>query len=416
MPGMTTPAPKRETPPTPAPMSEHAGHGAMAHGAAQSGILGAYPMSRDASGTSWQPDAARHSGIHTMVGGWQLMGHAVVTGVYDRQSGPRGVDKTFLTGMLMGAARHEFGPGTLNLRAMLSPEPFMGKRGYPLLLAAGETADGATTLIDRQHPHDLFMELAGSYALRIAEGASLFLYAGDPAEPALGPPAFMHRASSDEIPAPITHHWLDSTHISFGVVTAGLVLRDWKLEASQFTGREPDEKRFNFDRARFDSSAARISWNPSENWSLQVSGGRLNSPEVLAPDEDETRWTASAIYVTPIDEESSLAVTLAGSLRQFKPGDDLGGALLEATYRIGNFAFFGRAEWAQNHDLSPIGVEEIAAGSLGGVYDIHLDKHVKVGIGGLATRPFLSSATSAFEASYGNDPHGEMVFLRFALD
>ena len=47
---------------------------------------------------------------------------------------------------------------------MLSLDPLMGPAGYPLLLQTGETANGVTPLIDRQHPHDLFMELAGVYS------------------------------------------------------------------------------------------------------------------------------------------------------------------------------------------------------------------------------------------------------------
>ncbi len=125
------------------------------------GILGSYPMSRDASGTSWQPDAAEHGGLHAMTGDWILMAHLMLTGVYDTQSGPRGGDKTFFEGMAMGLARRDFGDSdTLSFRAMLSPDPFMGPSGYPLLLATGETANGTTPLIDRQHPHDLVMELS----------------------------------------------------------------------------------------------------------------------------------------------------------------------------------------------------------------------------------------------------------------
>src|SRR6185437_13173452 len=149
-------------------------------------------------------------------------------------SGPRGDEKFFPAGMVMGMARRDLGESdALQFRAMLSPDPLMGRRGYPLLLASGETADGATHLIDRQHPHDLMMELAGSYSRRLGDQSSVFLYLGYPGEPALGPPAFMHRASGvDDPAAPITHHWLDSTHVSFGVATAGVVLDDWKLEVS----------------------------------------------------------------------------------------------------------------------------------------------------------------------------------------
>mgnify|MGYP006180434873 CR=1 FL=1 len=140
----------------------------------------------------------------------------------------------------MGMARRPLGDGTLQFKAMLSPDPLMGKRGYPLLLASGETADGVEHLIDRQHPHDLFMELAGRVDFDIAEDTTAFLYGGPVGEPALGPSAFMHRASARYNPeAPITHHWFDSTHIAYGVVTAGVGGPAWQLEASAFRGREP---------------------------------------------------------------------------------------------------------------------------------------------------------------------------------
>ncbi len=159
--------------------------------------------------------------------------------------------------MAMALAQRNVGSGgdTWQVRAMLSPDPFMGKRGYPLLLASGETADGVTPLVDRQHPHDLFMELSSTYTHRLAPQTSVFLYGGLPGEPAFGPPAFMHRLSILDSPeAPISHHWLDSTHITFGVLTAGLVHGDWKVEASRFHGREPDEHRYDIETGALDST------------------------------------------------------------------------------------------------------------------------------------------------------------------
>src|SRR5580765_3870890 len=149
--------------------------------------------------------------------------------------------------MGMAMARRTLGPGSLGLRSMISVEPAtIGKVGYPLLLQTGETADGRAPLIDRQHPHDFFMELAASYSHRLSEHSSLFAYVGLPGEPALGPPAFMHRFSGEDNPeAPISHHWLDSTHIAFGVVTVGYVLGGLKIEGSVFRGREPDQSRYN---------------------------------------------------------------------------------------------------------------------------------------------------------------------------
>ena len=381
------------------------------------GILGSYPMSRDASGTSWQPDAAEHGGVHDMEGDWMLMGHLMLTGIYDTQSGPRGGDKTFLAGMAMGAARRDFGDtDTLNFRAMLSPDPFMGRSGYPLLLATGETANGTTPLVDRQHPHDLVMELSGTYAHHFTKADSAFLYFGYPGEPALGPTAFMHRASAMDIPeAPITHHWLDSTHITFGVLTAGFVHDDIKLEVSQFTGREPDQQRFDFDPIKLDSTALRASWNPDEHWSLQTSWGFLKSPEQLAPNIDENRWTASATYVTPLGDGSSLAATAAWGLKQLSDGTDLNGVMLEAEYKPAAFwTLFARAEWEENNELAASGATaRVGKLSLGAIHDWRIAEHWKIGLGGSYDFVFVPSSLTP---SYGSDPHGAMVFTRIALE
>ena len=261
-----------------------------------SGMYGPYAMSREASGTAWQPEAAAHEGLHLMRGPWMLMLHGYADLVYDRQGGPRGREKVVSDNMLMAMASRALGGGTLGLRTMLSAEPAtIGKTGYPLLLQTGETADGVSPLIDRQHPHDLFMELAGSWS--IARGDhSAFLYAGLPGEPALGPPAFMHRFSGSELPeAPITHHWLDSSHITFGVVTLGAISGNVKLEGSRFHGREPDQERWNIETPKLDSHSFRATWNPSAVWSLQASHGRLHSPEQIEPGMNTDRTTLSVM-------------------------------------------------------------------------------------------------------------------------
>lgn len=377
------------------------------------GILGSYPMTRDASGTSWQPDSAEHRGLHAMAGDWMLMGHLHLYGIYDTQNGPRGDDKFFVAGMMMGAARRDFSDGdTLNLRLMLSPDPFMGKSGYPLLLATGETANGRTPLIDRQHPHDLFMELSATYSHHLSRDDSVFLYAGYPGEPALGPPAFMHRVSGEDLPeAPISHHWLDSTHITFGVLTAGLVHDDWKLEVSRFTGREPDQHRFNFDSPKFDSTSARLSWNPNAHWSLQASWGYLKSPEQLDPALNETRYTASATYVLPLGENESYALTGGWGLKHLSDGKNLNALFVEEEYKPADlWTIMARGEWEENDELTPSGItQRVGELSLGAIRDFPVADHLKLGLGGLYTFDFVSSA---LKPVYGGSPHGAMIFLR----
>ena len=379
------------------------------------GTLGHYPMSRDASGTGWQPDDAAHGGIHAQAGDWNLMGHLSLSGVYSNQSGARGDEKAFPAGMVMGAARRDLAGGdTLNLRLMLSPDPFMGRNGYPLLLASGETADGRTHLVDRQHPHELVMEMSGSYSHRLSDSDSAFLYVGYPGEPALGPPAFMHRASASANPsAPITHHWLDSTHITFGVATAGFVHDDWKVEVSQFTGREPDQFRFNFDSPKFDSTAVRLSWNPGTHWSLQTSWGHLNSPEQLNPREDETRITASAQYFARLEGETSIAATLAWGFKDLSDGTKLHGLVAEATYKpSAPWSLFARAEWVENTELGAgHSISRVGQLSLGAVHDWRLSENWKLGLGALHAFAFAPSVLG-----YGGTPRGNTVFVRIVAE
>jgi hypothetical protein len=380
------------------------------------GLLGSYPMTREASGTSWQPDLAEHNGIHASAGAWELMGHAMLWGVYDTQSGPRGGDKLFAPGMVMGMARRNFGDAdTLGFRAMLSPDPLMGKSGYPLLLATGETANGSTHLVDRQHPHDLFMELSSTYSHKFSPDDSAFLYFGYPGEPALGPPAFMHRASGMDIPqAPITHHWLDSTHVTFGVLTGGFVHDNWKLEVSRFTGREPDQNRYDFDSAKFDSTAVRASYNPDEHWSLQASWGYLKSPEQLDPTTNENRYTASASTITKFSDESSIAATLGWGLKDLSDGKKLNGVFLEADYKPAmGWTAFSRAEWEQSSEIDAKGVvRPVGEFTLGGIRDWVVAEHTKFGLGASYTFDFVGGVTP----SYGSDPHGAMIFARLSLE
>ena len=387
------------------------------------GAFGAYSMSREASGTSWQPQSTPDDGLHFMLGQWMLMIHGYADAVYDQQGGPRGADKTFSPSMLMLMAQHPLGDGgTVGLRAMLSLDPLMGANGYPLLFATGETADGRTPLVNRQHPHDLFMELSASYSQRIGAGRSVFVYAGLPGEPALGPPAFMHRASGMDIPeAPITHHWLDSTHITYGVLTAGTVLDDWKIEGSVFRGREPNQERYDIEAPKLDSVSARLSYNPGPNWSLQASWGYLTSPEQLLPDVNENRVTASAIYNLPFGAGRNWATTFAWGRKMNAPGHTLDGFLIESELALNDRnTLFARAERVDEDELydldpgSPLQGRIFTVGKLtaGYIRDFRIAPHVKFGLGALVSR---YTYPAVLERTYGSDPTSFMLFLRVRL-
>ncbi|HEX4696246.1 MAG TPA: heavy metal-binding domain-containing protein, partial [Candidatus Udaeobacter sp.] len=263
------------------------------------------PMSREGSGTSWLPDSSPMYGRMFMFGENMLMLHGAIFPRYTNVSTRRGDDRIDAPNWFMAMFSHPLGESTqFGSRLMMSLDPLTeGGRGYPLLFQTGEAWNGEA-LHDRQHPHDLFDELSFSLSQKFEHDLSAYIYFGYPGEPALGPPAFMHRPSAmDDPDAPIGHHWQDSTHITFGVATLGLQWSRFggmKLEGSIFTGREPDEDRYDFDRPRFDSYSGRLSWNPTRNLALQVSYGYIKSPEELHPETKIHRTTASAIYNLPL--------------------------------------------------------------------------------------------------------------------
>ena len=399
------------------PAGEHVEHGSM------NGALGPYPMVRESSGTAWQPDTSGHMGWMNASGGWTLMAHGILNLVYDHQSGRRGDDKAFASGMLMGMAQRPIGNRTLQFRAMLSPDPIMGKSGYPLLLASGETANGTDRLIDRQHPHDFFMELSASVSQDVGSKSSAFVYAGLPGEPAFGPPAFMHReAILDSPEAPISHHWLDSTHIVFGVLTGGLVLDRFKVEVSRFNGREPDQHRWNIETGPLDSTSVRLSWNPTAELALQGSWGHFEDPEQLEPGVDQKRWSASALYAREIAQGWKLAGTLAWGRKTIRDhhGDPLkdDAYVAEASLKHGGWTAFARGEITENREL--LDLEEhgpaftVGKVSVGAVRDFRIAKSLSLGLGGLVAVNFVPEG---LEPLYGKSiPVGAMGFVRLKLD
>ena len=386
------------------------------HGMAMTGTLGAYPTEREFSGTAWQPDRSEHRGLMINSGEWTLMAHGVLNLVYDHQSGPRGANKAFASGMLMGMAQRPLGNGTLQLKAMVSPDPLMGKSGYPLLLASGETANGRDRLIDRQHPHDFVMELSASASQNIGAKSSLFLYAGLPGEPAFGPPAFMHReAILDSPEAPISHHWLDSTHISFGVLTAGLVLDRVKVEVSRFNGREPDQHRWNIETGPLDSTSLRLSWNPAPTLALQASWAHLEDPEQLEPGVDQKRLSASLLYADEIAPGWKLAGTLAWGRKIVDHHKD-DAYVAEASLKHRGWTLFSRGEATENRELiagRDAPAYRVGKLSLGAVRDFRIADQLAIGAGGLVAVNFVPPPLRPLYG--GSNPTGAMGFVRLKL-
>jgi mono/diheme cytochrome c family protein len=389
--------------------------------AAKEGMIGmsrvvGQQMTREGSGTSWVPESSPMWAAHARWGQWNVMQHGNLVLMYDHQGGPRGVSRTVSTNWYMLMGNRQLGKGELMLRTMLSLEPAtIGNNGMPQLFQTGEG------LIDRQHPHDLFMELAGQYSHPLSAKLGAYLYLAPVGEPALGPPAYMHRVSAMEIPtAPLIHHWTDSTHISYGVVTAGIQSQRWKLEGSWFNGHEPDSNRWAIDPLALNSFAGRLSYAPSKDWAFQVSHGHLSHPEINYPDEqqgDVDRTTFSALYNRPLPRGNWATTFTWGHNKQVDNSSD--GLLVESNYNWADRNYlFGRIERVEKDELfhSPDPRAEqqftINAFSLGYARDIGLSKSFETALGVMAT---VYGKPDSLDPVYGSSPMSYQVFLRIRL-
>src|ERR1700676_5271048 len=289
------------------------------------------PSFHASSGSSWQPTSVPETMWMITPGNWELMFHGTVFVTYNQQGGPRGAGKAESTNHLMSMEQHRLGAGTLLLRQMFSAESLTSPHpGFPELFQTGETYHGQP-LVDHQHPHNVFSELSFYYTRPISGKVSWEFYGAPAGEPALGPVAFMHRASASELPmAPLSHHLQDSTHTSFGVITTGLVVGRFRIEGSVFNGREPNEKRYGIQFAALDSWSARLSVAPSRNWTAQYSYGRLERPEALEPGS-QRRQTASVEYVRPFASGSWATSVVWGRVHKDVGNRNLNSYLLETT-------------------------------------------------------------------------------------
>jgi hypothetical protein len=374
------------------------------------------PMERMGSGTTWIPDASVIPSLQGKLGSWDWMFHGLVFVQYNKQSGPRGAEQFGSSNWAMIMASHSLAGGRFQFRTMLSLDPAtIRDGGYPLLLQTGETYQGQP-LIDRQHPHDFWMELGALYERALSPRFAVFGYVAPSGEPALGPVAFMHRPSAFDDPvAPLSHHWQDATHISFGVVTLGAFGRKWKLEGSVFNGREPDEARWGFDNINLDSYSGRVTVNPDAQLSLTAGYGYLNEPEALHPGSVH-RAVVSALYGRKLGDLGQIAVSAVWGAN--KHGDDrpTHSALLEGEAIIdARNTIFARTEVVQksSEELGIAGADQtfnVAAASLGYIREIVPLSGGTVGLGARVTINFVPGDLSA---AYGStNPTGALVFLR----
>jgi len=380
------------------------------------------PMNRNGSGTGWLPDASPMNGYMLHSGKWMFMFHGSVfmryTSTDITKSGSRGSSKWDAPNWFMGMAQSKIGSGgLLRFGLMMSLDRATeGGEGYTLLYQSGETWNGRP-LVDRQHPHDLFSELSMGYTQRFSKDIDLTAYIGYPGEPALGPVAFMHRVSSSNNPdAPLSHHWQDATHITFGVTTLGFRYSAFKIEASAFTGSEPDENRFDFDKPKFGSYSYRVSVNPNENLAFQFSQGFIKSPEALDPGVDVTRYTASVIHSHNFSNLRNINTTFAWGLNDKGHDHKEHSFLLESNYNLNKLAVYGRYEFVQKdpEELDLEGFDHdtkfnINALTLGANFRVFNVSNTDISLGIQGSFYFTPNE---LQAIYGKNPLSAQVYLK----
>lgn len=315
-------------------------------------VLLSVPMSQEGSGTSWHPESSPIYAAMYQTGDWMSMLHGHISPRYNYQGGRKGASDFDAPNYIMGMTQHSLGEKSqIGFNAMLSFDWFTtdAGNGYPLLLQTGETWHNQL-LVNRQHPHDLFSELSASVSTKFSDSWSGFLYLGYPGEPALGPPVFMHRLSAMSDPdAPISHHWQDATHITFGVVTAGVKFENVKIEGSLFTGAAPDENRLDFDKPLMDSYSGRISYNPTKDLAFQFSRGFEKNPD--RDNSNEFLSTASGIYTHVFTDEEWISGTLVWSKKTSHHSytDEIS-ALAESEFHCKEYAVYGRFEYVEKSE------------------------------------------------------------------
>ena len=347
--------------------------------------------------------------------GWHVMQDGVAFGLFNHQGGPRGGSEFRVPNWWMGMFERKVGTTNLTINTMFSVDPItVGKKGYRELFQVGETFEGEP-LIDYQHPHDLFMQLAAVWRIPIGSRTGFTLAGGPSAEPALGPVAFMHRASAMDNPmAPLSHHTFDSTHIAFGVVTAAVDRGPWTIEGSIFNGHEPDEDRWDFDFRALDSYSGRLWFRPRAELEFQFSSARLKSPEELGHG-NIVRSTASASWLKQ-DGDNFVAATAAYGVNN---GEDANRSalLMELTRRSGRYTTYGRLEFVEvetgvlldDHAIGHDVKDMIAALTLGAVRELPRWRRLETGIGAAVT---VYGVPEPLRPTHGERPASFQIFLR----
>ena len=367
-----------------------------------SGARGFYPSERDASGTSWEPDASPRTGLRESYGTWLVTFGSLMQAGYATLHGFQTTSQGFASGVLSASARTDLdNMDVFQLRARVRPN-----NGVASTFASAR---------DKQPPSAIASELSASYSHRVTITDTVFAYVAGVGQPALGPPVFFDRLSSGESPlAPIDLQRPEPAESAVGVMTGGWTHGDWRLEGSGFRGRAP--KPDQLAAPRLDSWSVRLSVNPTKTLALQTSFAALSSPNLLLPALNPSIWSISAIYTQPLGGAAWWSTTAAATRISAKllPGA-MNQLLLESAISDGRaWTGFARIEQGDLRGLvSPrIPVQTVRKLSFGATHDWSVREHTKLGVGALYA---LGGPTPVLKAGYGSSPNGAMIYLRLKV-
>ncbi len=389
------------------------------------GATGPWRMAREGSGTAWIPDTsplyARMSAPSP--DGWRTM--EMLSGVFGgiATTGPRGTAQGYGATQAMVMGRKDMkGDATFGWRAMFSLDALAnGRRGVPNLFQSGATIAGMP-VPDRQHPHELLVELSAAASRAIGRGVRATAYVAPVGEPALGGSAYRHRPSAWDNPeTSLSHHALEGFHVSSGVATAGIVVRDSiRAEWSRFNARENDENRFDIDPVRFTAQSARLSWNPNREVSVQASYGRFGAMDgghggdhgwMATMSMPDTKATLSAAWHRSRGSRSRVSAYVAHALDRDSDGRGNRALLMEAASRSGDWSLFTRWERVDTSDLVdvPPGRHTVGRWTLGGARILSDDGRSERSLGASVG---IHSVPSGLRSAYGGGPLSVQVFWR----
>ena len=388
-------------------------------------------MTKEGTGTGWQPELSPMHAFGYNLNSWNMMMHfncfTRYLGTDIGGSGNMGANGFSYPNWLMLMAYKDFKTdGKIMFRTMLSLDRLTdGGNGYPNMFQSGETWQGEL-ITNRQHPHDLVSELSAGYSRSFGVNTGAFSYIAYPGEPALGPVAYMHRASARNISsAPLTHHWLDSTHISFGVMTLGFWLNPFKFDASVFNGNEPDENRYEFDNHELNSASMRITTNPTKETSMQVSYASINAED---QSDKMSKVTASIMQSIPIYDyidwdNVNWDITGAWGLNTRSAGPT-NALLFESNFQANKNSMYLRLEMVEKtpEELAILnnGIYDqnysVTAVTIGFARDIagileHAYSGIMFSLGAQAT---LHSFSNDLKPLYGDSPVSAEVYLKIS--